>query len=109
PFLSLFTSPPPTHISPLSLHYALPISRYAILGPQLCKDLLCWPSLASLALLQGLIDGGFRLPELLFVQLNFLVVQVEIEGLINKDRNSTRLNSSHLGISYAVFCLKTKT
>src|SRR5262245_64776495 len=26
-----------------------------------------------------------------------------------KDRKSTRLNSSHLGISYAVFCLKKKT
>src|SRR5258705_7174353 len=25
-----------------------------------------------------------------------------------KDRKSTRLNSSHLGISYAVFCLKTE-
>src|SRR5262245_57243130 len=25
-----------------------------------------------------------------------------------RDRKSTRLNSSHLGISYAVFCLKTK-
>src|SRR5258705_4364794 len=25
------------------------------------------------------------------------------------DRKSTRLNSSHLGISYAVFCLKNKT
>src|ERR1039458_1162819 len=28
--------------------------------------------------------------------------------LIDKDRKSTRLNSSHLGISYAVFCLKKK-
>src|SRR5256885_11905138 len=27
----------------------------------------------------------------------------------NKDRKSTRLNSSHLVISYAVFCLKKKT
>src|SRR5256885_11964064 len=27
---------------------------------------------------------------------------------INKDRKSTRLNSSHLVISYAVFCLKKK-
>src|SRR5436853_5747611 len=27
----------------------------------------------------------------------------------NTDRKSTRLNSSHLGISYAVFCLKKKT
>src|SRR5262245_66473660 len=26
----------------------------------------------------------------------------------NGDRKSTRLNSSHLGISYAVFCLKKK-
>src|SRR5471030_3375528 len=26
----------------------------------------------------------------------------------NSDRKSTRLNSSHLGISYAVFCLKKK-
>src|SRR5258705_6725684 len=29
----------------------------------------------------------------------------ELRGL---DRKSTRLNSSHLGISYAVFCLKKK-
>src|ERR1039458_10689877 len=27
---------------------------------------------------------------------------------IQPDRKSTRLNSSHLGISYAVFCLKKK-
>src|SRR5205814_3678679 len=31
----------------------------------------------------------------------------ELEG--RTDRKSTRLNSSHLGISYAVFCLKKKT
>src|SRR5947199_5092379 len=29
-------------------------------------------------------------------------------GSITGDRKSTRLNSSHLGISYAVFCLKKK-
>src|SRR2546426_8741497 len=29
--------------------------------------------------------------------------------LIGKDRKSTRLNSSHLVITYAVFCLKKKT
>src|SRR3712207_7944840 len=28
--------------------------------------------------------------------------------LINRDRKSTRLNSSHANISYAVFCLKKK-
>src|SRR5262245_63655202 len=29
-------------------------------------------------------------------------------SLLSLDRKSTRLNSSHLGISYAVFCLKKK-
>src|SRR5262245_64750101 len=31
-----------------------------------------------------------------------------VEGTVQLDRKSTRLNSSHLGISYAVFCLKKK-
>src|SRR5256885_3574545 len=31
------------------------------------------------------------------------------ESLVGGDRKSTRLNSSHLVISYAVFCLKKKT
>src|SRR3712207_6979953 len=30
------------------------------------------------------------------------------EGLDQEDRKSTRLNSSHANISYAVFCLKKK-
>src|SRR5699024_12802090 len=29
-------------------------------------------------------------------------------GLLGEDRKSTRLNSSHVSISYAVFCLKKK-
>src|SRR5262245_36915452 len=31
-----------------------------------------------------------------------------LKDLAPQDRKSTRLNSSHLGISYAVFCLKKK-
>src|SRR5256885_4107427 len=31
-----------------------------------------------------------------------------IDALFHEDRKSTRLNSSHLVISYAVFCLKKK-
>src|SRR5690625_6893635 len=31
---------------------------------------------------------------------------IEAVKLISKDRKSTRLNSSHVAISYAVFCLK---
>src|SRR5437899_3953898 len=34
---------------------------------------------------------------------------VRIQRHTPTDRKSTRLNSSHLGISYAVFCLKKKT
>src|SRR5437870_10009400 len=33
---------------------------------------------------------------------------VQISALDEKDRKSTRLNSSHVAISYAVFCLKKK-
>src|SRR5438045_6439496 len=32
----------------------------------------------------------------------------EGQDVLRRDRKSTRLNSSHLGISYAVFCLKKK-
>src|SRR2546430_6805694 len=43
--------------------------------------------------------------------VNVLVVEddpVIAMGLEQKDRKSTRLNSSHSQISYAVFCLKKK-
>src|SRR5262245_62952879 len=44
--------------------------------------------------------------------LRYLLAHEIAQGLIGRtgrqDRKSTRLNSSHLGISYAVFCLKTK-
>src|SRR5690554_7455872 len=33
---------------------------------------------------------------------------MDIEGIGFQDRKSTRLNSSHVRISYAVFCLKKK-
>src|SRR5205814_9872527 len=35
-------------------------------------------------------------------------VSVGARNSVQIDRKSTRLNSSHLGISYAVFCLKKK-
>src|SRR5262245_41354405 len=38
-----------------------------------------------------------------------LPVKVATPALKKSDRKSTRLNSSHLGISYAVFCLKKKS
>src|SRR5690554_8027295 len=36
------------------------------------------------------------------------VLQVQSSRPVFKDRKSTRLNSSHVRISYAVFCLKKK-
>src|SRR5437899_7603039 len=50
---------------------------------------------------------------LTFIGLPFVVrtVQPVLEDFdvhCEEDRKSTRLNSSHLGISYAVFCLKKK-
>src|SRR2546426_2321763 len=35
--------------------------------------------------------------------------RLDLVGVTGTDRKSTRLNSSHLVISYAVFCLKKKT
>src|SRR5206468_11830173 len=37
-----------------------------------------------------------------------IVWAIEVEGFWQTDRKSTRLNSSHDQISYAVFCLKKK-
>src|SRR3712207_7244594 len=37
-----------------------------------------------------------------------LEVAEPIRQVVDKDRKSTRLNSSHANISYAVFCLKKK-
>src|SRR5437868_11949038 len=47
-----------------------------------------------------------RLPQ---NELAFLVLQLHFpNGHVTQDRKSTRLNSSHVSISYAVFCLKKK-
>src|SRR5699024_11914169 len=43
-------------------------------------------------------------------EMEFLVlVQGEITVHMEEDRKSTRLNSSHVSISYAVFCLEQQT
>src|SRR5690625_6064393 len=38
----------------------------------------------------------------------FLYDDLNTKGISSSDRKSTRLNSSHVAISYAVFCLKKK-
>src|SRR5262245_64930324 len=87
----VFNAPAATAIYTLSLHDALPILEslrsYEVEG----AVSLCYPaSRFAPGDRVRLCDGPF-------------------EGLIaTVDRKSTRLNSSHLGISYAVFCLKIK-
>src|SRR2546430_11193527 len=49
----------------------------------------------------------YRLPGSLFEHARLLFVGVKT--FFAGDRKSTRLNSSHSQISYAVFCLKKKT
>src|SRR5690554_7121343 len=63
--------------------------------------------LTSSALRDGLID--LRNADL-YESLSwiYLIVNVLIALLLHQDRKSTRLNSSHVRISYAVFCLKKK-
>src|SRR2546430_10462388 len=39
---------------------------------------------------------------------HFAAQEIQVIGVERSDRKSTRLNSSHSQISYAVFCLKTK-
>src|SRR3712207_7097216 len=48
----------------------------------------------------GLVEVGQGLPA--------VQVRLQLEPALLRDRKSTRLNSSHANISYAVFCLKKK-
>src|SRR3989449_8195557 len=49
------------------------------------------------------------LPSSAHALVNFRILPGDsVEGVVEQDRKSTRLNSSHGYISYAVFCLKKK-
>src|SRR5437899_6013022 len=82
--LFFVNDPASTEIYTLSLHDALPICVLPRRRGQA-------------ALAPGGLDGRGR------------AGRVRDGGRRPVDRKSTRLNSSHLGISYAVFCLKKKT
>src|SRR5207302_9684766 len=79
-FFFFFNAPAPTEIYTLSLHDALPISGRAAARP------------ARPARTAGCPTPRAARPA----------------GRRGGDRKSTRLNSSHVKISYAVFCLKKK-
>src|SRR5437899_9736548 len=50
----------------------------------------------------------FRSVPIAQAYMNGVGIGSSYSGSNDSDRKSTRLNSSHLGISYAVFCLKKK-
>src|SRR5258705_1135231 len=92
-FFFFFNDTATTEIYPLSLHDALPISLVAT-GRDTEALLVYQRTRETLADTLG-VDPS---PELSALHV----------ALLRGDRKSTRLNSSHLGISYAVFCLKKK-
>src|SRR5258708_21752213 len=87
-FFFFFNDTATTEIYTLSLHDALPISdgAMAMLTTHAIVTLATYAAILWLVVLLG---GGLR-------------------GFVLVDRKSTRLNSSHQIISYAVFCLKKK-
>src|SRR5205814_3570079 len=102
-------SPPPTHISTLSLHDALPIYPKVTIPVSGIGGIATWTDAAEfIALGSGTVQVctaamhyGFRIVEDL---ADGLSNWMDEQGFARLDRKSTRLNSSHLGISYAVFC-----
>src|SRR3712207_7392937 len=87
-----------TEIYTLSLHDALPIlAKHPAATPQQVAD-----ALRGTATPGRVADGGTGSPNLL------LYTDHGIADPAPRDRKSTRLNSSHANISYAVFCLKKK-
>src|SRR5690606_41136335 len=101
------TDTAPTEISTLSLHDALPILSMFFFGAESIRGLL-------FAIIVGIVVGTYSS---LFIATPIMydtAKKKSIDDLIGKkedeaaDRKSTRLNSSHVKISYAVFCLKKK-
>src|SRR5205814_8277072 len=99
----------PTPLSPLSLHDALPISA-AFLGPCLLESYVSSHPLSDRRSI-GLTINGFAIVFLAafavplmrnfhFLDRNKIESRVAVELGVAIDRKSTRLNSSHLGISY---------
>src|SRR5688572_31346814 len=101
--LAFYNDPATDEISTLSLHDALPICE------DLLEQLIGHLRVGDRDLAEERFDGRIVL------QFRFeLLVRLRVDpadeeaGHRREDRKSTRLNSSHSQISYAVFCLKKK-
>src|SRR5690625_6778476 len=94
PSIFFFTDPPTTSLYTLSLHDALPIY------PRYVRQIECFLNGTPVILTDEYSIGSFT------GNLNGLMRFSQF--VQQPDRKSTRLNSSHVAISYAVFCLKKK-
>src|SRR3712207_8568602 len=91
----LFNDTATTEIYTLSLHDALPIS----VEP--------WKADESAQVIGASVKAQFKITRLA-VYFPSIPHSFPLRVRDTKDRKSTRLNSSHANISYAVFCLKKK-
>src|SRR5207247_4801829 len=103
----VFLTPARSVCSPLSLHDALPIFVRAELGGAVQVDrvrgfIRAQRHHAPDSGVQGGVDHVLGTEHIGVDKLERVV-------LSGRDRKSTRLNSSHEWISYAVFCLKKKS
>src|SRR5690606_40101359 len=99
-FFSYF--PAPTEIYTLSLHDALPICT--AYKPSAFQSVVAQPAMNFTAALHTPLPVSAS--GATGVELSR--VQSPARAASERDRKSTRLNSSHVKISYAVFCLKKK-
>src|SRR5207245_10922949 len=107
PPLLCVTHPDPTALHSLSLHDALPISAARVFY-ELYRDAAAFEEHERQEHVRRFLDERSQYlvgPP----RVEFLHVQAS-KGTPGQvlDRKSTRLNSSHGSISYAVFCLKKK-
>src|SRR5690606_41621185 len=98
---SFLTSCNPTDFFTLSLHDALPISDFQYRKPASYRLSFLFPIIRRCSQICTEFSQGSR-PDC-------FIVLIDNNDLRKIDRKSTRLNSSHVKISYAVFCLKKKT
>src|SRR5205814_9282015 len=101
-YIPFFFSPDPAPTDPytLSLHDALPIFTRS---SGACKGPINISRSTTIAACYVALKHVFT-----EVPANAGCLRPIAFEITDGDRKSTRLNSSHLGISYAVFCLKKK-
>src|SRR5690625_7057014 len=73
------------------------------------RDLPSFPTRRSSDLVEIPLQAYFRINTENMGQFERTLIIADEGSHVGEDRKSTRLNSSHVAISYAVFCLKKKT